>query len=150
MNYINHLYNLDNGNICIYPNYTKKINDKSIFPDILINELRDIIIKNGSQNKFIILMDLSKLQITPDYASNNIFFYRRLKKRLEEAFPDKLEKVIIYNYTRKTIFFVSILKLILDKELTEKIIIDKNYRKFIEAILNKKKHITVNNNLLNY
>ena len=149
MNYVNHLYNLENGNICIYPNYTKRISNKILFPDILISELNEIINNNGSNNKFIILIDLGRLQITPDYATNNIFFYKKLKRKLELAFPNKLEKVIIYNYTRTTLFFVNVIKLVLDKELTKKIIIDKNYKQFIEHRLTEKDNITVNNNLLN-
>ena len=150
MKYVNHLYNLENGNICIYPNYRKRIQDKLLFSNILIEELNDIILQNGSENKFIILVDLGRLRITPDYATNNLIFYKNLKKKLEKAFPDKLEKVIIYNYTRATLFFVSVIKLILDKELREKIIVDTNYRQFFDNIINKKPTIAVNNSLSNY
>ena len=119
--------------------------------DELMNELSVILNNNGRDNRFIILIDLSKMNITPDYASSNIFFYKNLKKTLEKNFYDKLDKVIIYEYTKASVFFIKLLKVILDKELTDKIIIDRGFKEFFEDTIRNKSNntsITVNNNLL--
>ena len=153
MNFINHLYNLDNGSICIYPNYNRQIIDRDSFTRELINELNVILSTNGRGNKFIVLIDLSKMNITPDHASCNIFFYKNLKKTLEKTFNDKLDKIIIYEYTKTTVFFIKLLKLILDKDLTDKIIIDKGFYDFFENGIKKNlecNSITVNNNVSHY
>ena len=147
MNFIEYLYNLESGTICIYPNYKTKIQNKTLFPDVISNELNTLLEKYGQENtKIIILIDLTKIEMTTEYASNNLSFYRRLKTRLEHDFQNILERIIIYEYTNKTAFLLTLIKLILDKELRKKIIIDRKYKQFIEKGM-KIKTIANNNEL---
>jgi len=145
MTFIKYLYTLENGSVCIYPDYKNKIQDRESFPDTITDELNKVLqIYGGNNKRFIILVDLTKVKMNCEQATGNIFFYRKLKVRLEQEFPNKLEKIIIYDYTDSTIFLLNILKLILDKELRDKIIVDRNYKMFINSKIIT--NVTANNN----
>jgi hypothetical protein len=134
MTFIKYLYNLESGSVCIYPDYSNKIQNKDLFPETITYELSNILERYGEgDHKFIVLVDLTKIQMNSEQAGKNIFFYKKLKDHLENKFPNKLEKIIIYDYTEKTIFLLNILKLILDRELRNKIIINKDYKVFINT-----------------
>jgi len=149
MAFVKYLYNLESGSVCIYPNYVNKIQNKELFPEIITRELNNILDKYGKGGrKFIVLIDLTKVQMTSDHATRSIFFYKKLKNHLEKKFPDKLEKIIIYDYTDSTIFLLNVIKFILDKELRDKIIISKDYKKFINSKITSDSN--VNNNGLHY
>ena len=149
MSFIEYLYNLESGCVCIHPNYNNKIKNRELFADTLTGELKNILQTHGKgDTKFIILVDLTKVNMNCEHATGNLFFYKKLKNRLEYEFPNKLEKIIIYDYTDKTIFLVTILKLILDKELRNKIIIDRNYKSYVDPRITS--NITLNNNGSHY
>lgn len=134
MSFIKYLYNLESGSVCIYPHYENKIKNYATFPDTLVRELTKILQTYGEgDEKFIVLVDLTKVKMNCEQATSNIFFYKKLKTRIEKQFPNKLEKIIIYDYTEKNAFLLNIIKLILDKELRDKIIIDRNYKLFINS-----------------
>ena len=149
MSFIEYLYNLENGSVCVRPLYGNKIKNRSQFPDTLAMELNNILqTYGGIDNKFIVLVDLTKINMNSEHATNNIFFYKKLKDRLERDFPDKLDKIIIYDYTEKTNFLLNIIKLILDKDLRKKIIVDRKYKEFVnDKIVNKS---NLNNNERHY
>lgn len=135
MKFIKYLYSLDNGTICLYPNYSQKLEgDRGTIINCIVHELQQFLNLYGKSNKFVILLDLTKVKIIDNH---DFILYRKLKQSLERIYPDKLEKVIIYDYSKKSYYLLKIVKSILDKEVQEKIVTDKNYRVFIDKFLEK-------------
>lgn len=141
-----YLYNLANGHICIAPNYGQSIHNKKTYPCELISELKSLLKSYGSESKFMLMIDLTKINMSCEHASSNLPFYISLQKAIVAALPDKLEKIIIYDYTEKTAFLLNIAKIVLDREIRNKIILDKNYKIYVEKFMEHK--INLNNNEL--
>tara|TARA_B110000211_G_scaffold217440_1_gene261317 strand:+ start:528 stop:977 length:450 start_codon:yes stop_codon:yes gene_type:complete len=145
MPFIKYLYTLESGSVCIYPDYDNKIKNRDLFPETITLELNTLLQTYGTdRSKFIILIDLTKVKMNCEQASSNLLFYKNLKIHLENKFPDKLEQIIIYDYTHQTFFLLSIIKLICGKELRDKIIMDRNYKQFMNSKIIS--NINVNNN----
>lgn len=156
MGFLNYLCQLDDGSICIHPDCNKSLgkDKKKALVDI-ITEIKQFEEKYGETNKFIILLNLKKTSITE--STLDIKFLRRLRKILVRQFPDKLNKLIIYDYTDKMLCIIQIIRFLIGQEYKDKIMIDKNYKVFIDNLLKKKINnsdndgcVIVNNNELHY
>ena len=148
MNYLNYLCQLEDGSICVCPNYKISITkNKHTSPVTIVKEIKHFLDNYGIQNKFIVLLSLNNMD--PQTSKIDLFFYKKLKQILENNFPDKLCKLIIYDYSEKYMFFFRFMKLIAGQEYWDKIIIDKNYKVFVDK-MTKNDNIIVNNNELHY
>tara|TARA_B110000977_G_scaffold48820_1_gene66322 strand:- start:26 stop:463 length:438 start_codon:yes stop_codon:yes gene_type:complete len=142
MKFINYLYTLDNGNICLYPNYDQKlVGKREVIINCILGELQNFLEMYGKTNKFVILLDLTKVNVVENH---DFILYRRLKVAVETNYPDKLDRVIIYEYSKKSYCLLNIIRAVLDKEVQKKIVIDKGYKQFIDSFLGT---TTVNNNV---
>ena len=144
MDFLNYLCQLEDGTICIHPDCNKSLGDnKKQALQVIISEIKYFEKKFGATNKFIILLNLKETAITE--STLDIKFLTKLRKVLVREFPDKLNKLIIYDYSEKMLCVIHLIRLLIGKEYRDKILIDKNYKIFIDNLLTKT-HERVGNN----
>lgn len=144
MVFVNYLHIIDNS-ICVYPNYKQNLRDVPSLEVIknLETEFDELFIKHGQNRKIILLLDLT--QIDMNNLGIGIPSLKTIIQYLQKNHPDKLNRVIIYNYTEKVKFIITLLKNFVNPEISAKIIVDRNYQKFIDVLLSKRKIKSSNN-----
>jgi hypothetical protein len=144
MGFINYLYIIDNS-ICVYPDYKHNFINVSSGEVIrkLESEFNQLFIEHGENKRIILLLDLTKIDI--NNLGIGIPTLKILIQYLQTNYPEKLNSVIIYNYSEKIKFIIALLKSFVNPEVSAKIIVDRNYQKFIDILLNRKKIKNPNN-----
>ena len=134
-----------NNRVCIYPDYSFNFNniDKTTIFNDISNNLNSIIKECNIQNEgIIVLLDLGKI----DTKGLDLSLLKTLVNYFQDAYPDILHKIIIYNYSFKFLWILNIFKKFMDKDTRKKIVIDKNIGKTLNTLL-AKPSLSISNNL---
>ena len=134
-----------NNRVCIYPDYSFNFNniDKTTIFNDISNNLNSIIKECNIQNEgIIVLLDLGKI----DTKGLDLSLLKTLVNYFQDAYPDILHKIIIYNYSFKFLWILNIFKKFMDKDTRKKIVIDKNIGKTLNTLL-AKPGLSISNNL---
>lgn len=145
---INYLQNIGDS-ICVCLNY--EINLIGIPSNQIIQNLEanfnELFLKYGQNKKIIVLLDLTQIDI--HNLGIGISELKTMIMYLQRNHPEKLNRIIIYKYSDKVKFIIALLKSFVNPEISAKIIVDRNYHKFISVLLNSKECATnLNNNEL--
>ena len=129
----------------MYPDYKHNFINVSSGEVIrkLESEFDQLFIEHGENKRIILLLDLTKIDI--NNLGIGIPTLKILIQYLQTNYPEKLNSVIIYNYSEKIKFIIALLKSFVNPEVSAKIIVDRNYQKFIDILLNRKKIKNPNN-----
>jgi len=129
----------------VYPDYKHNFINVSSGEVIrkLESEFDQLFIEHGENKRIILLLDLTKIDI--NNLGIGIPTLKILIQYLQTNYPEKLNSVIIYNYSEKIKFIIALLKSFVNPEVSAKIIVDRNYQKFIDILLNRKKIKNPNN-----
>ena len=133
-----------NNRVCIYPDYSFNFNniDKTTIFNDISNNLNSIIKECNIQNEgIIVLLDLGKI----DTKGLDLSLLKTLVNYFQDAYPNILHKIIIYNYSFKFLWILNIFKKFMDKDTRKKIVIDKNIGKTLNTLLAKPGLSIINN-----
>ena len=146
MVFVNFLHIIDNS-ICVYPNYKQDLLNVPSNEVIkqLEGEFDKLFIQHGQDRRIILLLDLTQIDI--NNLGIGIPSLKTIIQYLQTSHPDKLNRVVIYNYTEKVKFVIALLKKFVKPEISAKIIVDRNYQKFINVLLSKKRNFKSSNNI---
>ena len=120
---------LINGHLVLRINYNTNINKVPI-NNILCNLNSTLSIADKSANKgtYILLLDFKKVK--KRYI--NIKKIKTILHFLQNTYPDKLEKCVVYNYTAMWKIILNLITNLLDPVTKQKIVLKKNISNIID------------------
>ena len=148
--YIQILDNFQIEKLCIYPNYN--IDIRRVDKDILIDDIKSEIYSaykhyKLGEHSIILMLDITRIN---NKNTNNIdvILLNKLVDILQEYFSDMLYKFIIYDYSKSAMYLINILKNFLDPDTRKKVIVNQQFKPFINRLINNNDNINNRNIIL--